>query len=64
MKTQIRLVDAKLCSDCDTIFDEEQTRSCPKCTSEQSLKLSSIIPAFETKITRPNKNIDISQSKC
>lgn len=46
----IRLQDARLCSDCEAIYDEEVHKLCPKCASGTSLKVSRIIPLMEEKI--------------
>ena len=39
----IRLVDARLCSNCDTIYDEEQDKVCPACTSPHFVRLKPIL---------------------
>ena len=39
----MRLIDAKLCSDCDCVYDEEIEKVCPTCTSKQGLRLEPIL---------------------
>ena len=39
----IRLVDAKVCADCNTIYSEEVTKDCPKCGSRQSFRVDRYI---------------------
>lgn len=58
----IRLVDARLCSDCDNIFDEEITLFCPRCASSQSIHLKQLVPPVESVRGKKSK-IDISGTK-
>lgn len=52
----IRLIDARICSDCDTIFNEEETLECPVCTSRQSIKVKDLIEPLENNLQRCEKS--------
>ena len=39
----MRLIDARLCADCEEIYDEEQIKTCPVCTSPFFLKVSPLL---------------------
>jgi len=55
----IRLIDARLCSDCDNVFDEELFKDCPRCASVYSVHLKRFVPPVETVRGKKSK-IDIS----
>jgi uncharacterized paraquat-inducible protein A len=50
--TSIRLIDARLCDDCSCIFDEEETLTCPRCTSTQSLRVDRFIQPIEKNLPK------------
>jgi len=58
----IRLIDARLCSDCDNVFDEELFKDCPRCASVYSIHLKRFVPPVETVQGKKSK-IDISGTK-
>jgi len=40
----MELTDAKLCSDCNRIFDASKNEVCPWCTCEHGFKVSDYLP--------------------
>lgn len=38
-----KLTNAKLCLDCDIIYDEDLSAECPKCCSASSIRLIEIL---------------------
>jgi hypothetical protein len=59
----IRLIDARLCLDCDTIFDEEEYEDCPRCCSRQYQSVSNLIKPFENNLPRNEIKLDNCNNK-
>ena len=43
----VPLPSAKMCSDCDVIYNEDTHKDCPRCTSSFALKLVDVLDRME-----------------
>jgi predicted RNA-binding Zn-ribbon protein involved in translation (DUF1610 family) len=41
--SKVRLIDARICLDCDVIYHEDQYKYCPACGSTQAMRVDNCI---------------------